>query len=546
MLKIEINNMKKYFGARLVLDIEELKIYKGDKIGLVGVNGAGKTTLLEIIARKLNHDSGSIWIKSDQGIKYISQLEEPDNKTIGGRYASIFQVDNQWNENMSGGEKTRFKLAEGFENQGSIMLIDEPTSNLDIEGIQLIINNIKEYGDTYLLVSHDRSLLDKVCNKILEIENGKAKIYKGNYSKYVELKKEEIRRQEFEYLEYIKERERLTALKKNIEDKSGSIKRPPKRMGNSEARLHKMGGQGAKKNLDSFAKSIKSRIEHLEVKEKPMEEGIIRIEIAESTKPHSKILVSGKKINKAYGDNIIFKDGEFQIENGSKTALIGPNGSGKTTLINMILKEEGIDISKNVRVGYFSQSLDILEKDKSILENVMKTSIHDENFARLILARLLFKGKKVYDKVNVLSGGERVKVSFAKMILDDINFLILDEPTNYLDISSLEVIEKLLKNYNGTILLVSHDRMFIENIADDLLIIENKKINYFDGNYKDYLAKKYKLGIDMDEKVVEEKKMILRTEISALIGELSLEMNEERKMELDRRYLEKLEELRKL
>ena len=543
---INIKDLKKYYGQRLLLDIDEIKINSGDKIGVVGVNGVGKTTLLEVIAGSIDFDSGDIYVNPKASLKYIAQLGEAENKIISGKYASIFNVPNQWRQSMSGGEKTRFKLAEGFENQGSLILIDEPTSNLDIGGIDLIINNFKEYGDTYLVVSHDRNLLDSVCNTILEIENGKVKLYKGNYSKYAELKNEEVNRQEFEYEEYVKEKKRLNNLKSNIADKSSSIKSPPKRMGNSEARLHKMGGQGSKKKLDSVAKSIESRIEHLEVKEKPKEQDLIKIKIMDSTKPHGKILVSGESINKSYGENVIFDNAKFNIFNGKKVALIGPNGSGKTTLINMIMNEEDIKLSKNVRIGYFSQSLDILDKNRTILDNVMDRSIHDENFARLILARLLFKGNKVYDKVEFLSGGDRVKVSFAKMILDDINILILDEPTNYLDIGSLDVIEKLLVNYNGTILLVSHDRRFIENVANDLLIIEENKIKHFQGNYKEYLDRKDNPNLDIREKEIEEKMDLLKTEISALIGEISLEKNKKRKMELDLRYQKKLRELKSL
>ena len=543
---INIKDLKKYYGQWLLLDIDEIKINSGDKIGVVGVNGVGKTTLLEVIAGSIDFDSGDIYVNPKASLKYIAQLGEAENKIISGKYASIFNVPNQWRQSMSGGEKTRFKLAEGFENQGSLILIDEPTSNLDIGGIDLIINNFKEYGDTYLVVSHDRNLLDSVCNTILEIENGKVKLYKGNYSKYAELKNEEVNRQEFEYEEYVKEKKRLNNLKSNIVDKSSSIKSPPKRMGNSEARLHKMGGQGSKKKLDSVAKSIESRIEHLEVKEKPKEQDLIKIKIMDSTKPHGKILVSGESINKSYGENVIFDNAKFNIFNGKKVALIGPNGSGKTTLINMIMNEEDIKLSKNVRIGYFSQSLDILDKNRTILDNVMDRSIHDENFARLILARLLFKGNKVYDKVEFLSGGERVKVSFAKMILDDINILILDEPTNYLDIGSLDVIEKLLVNYNGTILLVSHDRRFIENVANDLLIIEENKIKHFQGNYKEYLDRKDNPNLDIREKEIEEKMDLLKTEISALIGEISLEKNKKRKMELDLRYQKKLRELKSL
>lgn len=544
MIKINIRNMKKYYGNRLVLNIEELKIYEGDKIGIVGVNGVGKTTLLEIINKNIEYDSGDVFINKDANIKYISQLRGPNKKTISGKYASIFQIEDQWNINMSGGEKTRFKLAEGFESESNLMLIDEPTSNLDINGIELIINNFKQYRGTLLVVSHDRNFLDEICNKILEIEDGQCNIYNGNYSNYLELKEKEVKRKEFEYEEFLREKKRLTNLKRNINEKSAKVRTAPSRMGNSEARLHKMGGQENRKKLDNFAKSIQSRIDRLEIKEKPKEEDIIKIKILDSTKPYNKILVSGKNINKSYGENIIFKNANFDIYNGKKIALIGPNGSGKTTLVNMILNEEGIDISKNVRIGYFSQSMNILDENKTILENVMEKSIHNESFARLILARLLIKGDKVYENLEVLSGGERVKVSFAKMILEDINFLILDEPTNYLDINSLVVIEDLLINYDGTILLVSHDLRFIENIAEELLIIKNKKINSFKGNYREYVANKNKPKLNKKEN--KRQRMILEMEISLLLSKISTEESEDAKKRLDEKYKEKLEELRNL
>ncbi len=546
MMKINMKNIKKYYGTRLVLNIKELKVYEGDKIGVVGANGVGKTTLLEIINKNIDYDSGELFVDKNTSIKYIPQLGQPDKKRISGKYASIFQIESKWDTNMSGGEKTRFKLAEGFENSGSLMLVDEPTSNLDIDGIDLITNNFKTYINTFLVVSHDRNFLDTVCNKILEIEDGKCEIYNGNYSKYIELKEEEIARKEFEYEKFIKEKNRLTSLKRKVENRSARVKTTPSRMGNSEARLHKMGGQTNRANLDKFAKSIEKRIEHLEKKEKPVEQEVIKIKILESTKPYGKILISGKNINKAYGKNVIFDNANFSIGNGKKVALIGPNGSGKTTLINMILDSEYINIAKNVRIGYFSQSMDILDEEKTILENIMENCIHSESFARLILARLLIKGDKVHEKLKILSGGERVKVSFAKMILEDINFLILDEPTNYLDINSLEVIEKLLKNYDGTILLVSHDVRFIDNIAEELLIIDNKKIKNFKGSYKEYLMDNNKGKLNINEKEIEEKIMILETQISSLISQISIEENEEDKKELDKQYKLKLEELTNL
>lgn len=546
MIKLNIKNMKKYYGSRLLLNIEDLKVYEGEKIGIVGVNGVGKTSLLEIISGNLEYDGGELNIDTSKGLDYISQLGRPKETSIDGKYASVFHVDKLWNENMSGGEKTRFKLAEGFQREKGILLVDEPTSNLDIDGIKLIIENFKAYKGTLLVVSHDRTFLDEVCDKILEIEDGNVSLYSGNYSRYLDLKKEQIDRKAFEYQAYVKEKDRLLNLKRNVDEKSSRVKSTPGRMGNSEARLHKMGGQKNKKKLDNFSKSIDSRLERLEKKDKPKEEELIKVEILDSSKPHGKILISGERINKAYSNNIIFKNASFNIYNGKKVALIGPNGSGKTTLINMILKKDGISVSKNVKIGYFSQSMDILDDSKTILENVMDKSIHDENFARLILARLLIRGDKVYNNLSVLSGGERVKLSFAKMILEDINFLILDEPTNYLDISSLDVIEEILKNYNGSILFVSHDLRFIENIGQELLIVEDKKIKSFNGRYSEYIkSRSSKIPVGKIDSFKEDR-MILEMEISSLISRISMEEDLNEIEKLDEIYKEKLEILQTL
>ncbi len=531
MSEIKIVNLKKYYGVRLLLDIDELSIHSGEKIGIVGVNGVGKTTLLEMINGSESYDEGSIMIKKETNIAYVPQLGPPLNKDIGGKYASFFQTNTVYNDYMSGGEKTRFKLAVGFESEPDILLVDEPTSNLDIDGIELIIDNFKSFNKTILVISHDRHFLDEVCDKILEIRDTKCKLYNGNYSKYIELKEKELARNEFEYTQYIKEKERLTRLKYSYEEQSRGIGRTLKRMGNSEARLHKMGGQINKNKVDKLAKAVESRIEKLEVVEKPKEESVIRIKILDSTKPSSKILISAENLNKSFGEKIIFEDANFSIFNGRAVALIGPNGSGKTTLVNMILSNDGIVNSRAIKIGRFSQSLDILDKSKSILENVMDTSIHNEDFARLVLARLLIRGDKVHENLNILSGGERVKVSFAKIILSDINCLILDEPTNFLDISSLEVIEELLQNYEGTVLLVTHDVKLIDAVADELLIIKDRKLIRHLGNYSDYIESCTR---DNTPSTKSNQKMLLEIEISRIISELSLDISNERKDELEK------------
>lgn len=532
MLLIELSKVKKHYGDRLILDIEDLKIYLKDRIGIVGLNGAGKTTLIDILSRRAEPDQG--WVKIHGRYDYISQLEAPSYKNISKEMASKFRIANTWNDNMSGGEKTRFKLAQSLSKDSLILFADEPTSNLDIEAIQLLEERLLEYDGALVIISHDRDVLDKLCNKIIEIENGRIKTYNGGYTEYREQKEEEKERALFEYNEYVNEKKRLEGVIFETSKKSKSIKGPPKRMGNSEARLHKMGGQKAKASLDKKVKNLRKRVEHLEEKEKPLEPKKARLDIQESSKLHSKIVIEGKEINKKFDDKIIFEDAEFTIYNGNKIGLIGPNGCGKSTLVKMIIDHDPtIKIAPGAKIGYFSQDMSILDDDLSIIGNVMNTSIYSENFARLLLARLLFRRDSVYKKVGLLSGGEQVKVSFAKIILQDINLLVLDEPTNYLDIDSLEAVESTLKDYDKTLLLVSHDRRFISSIADHIMTIEDYKIHIFKGRYDEFLERD---NNTQGKEEIQKQIIVLETRLSEVIGKLSIESNKEKIEALDKEY----------
>ena len=541
MLIIECNKIKKFYGDRLILDIDKLNIYSEDRIGVVGINGAGKTTLINILSKRTEPDEG--WVRITGKTEYVSQLDEPKTNKISSEMASKFGVKTSWNENMSGGEKTRFKLAKALENESMLIFADEPTSNLDIEGIELMEKKLTEYNGALVIISHDRSLLDKLCNKIIEVENGKIKTYEGNFSDYVKLRLHDKQRAQFEYEEYVNEKKRLEGAIVTTKQKVKSVKRAPKRMGNSEARLHKMGGQKAKANLDRKVGNLEKRIENLDVKEKPKKSSKIKLDIMASD-IHSKIIIEGKKVNKSFGNKIIFKDAEFTIYNGSKVALIGPNGCGKSTLVKMITENDSsIKLSKGAKIGYFSQGMEILDSKLSIIDNVMESCIYSEDFARLLLARLLFKGDDIYKKVEVLSGGEQIKVSFAKILLQDINLLILDEPTNYLDINSLEVMEDTLKEYDRTILFVSHDRSLIDKVANKIMTIENYKIKIFNGTFKEFKEKKNrnKQNEDVNMQIV-----LLENRLSDIIGRLSMQLKNEELEALDKEYYEVLDKLNKL
>jgi macrolide transport system ATP-binding/permease protein len=542
MLLIEGNMIKKYFGDRLILDIEDLRIYSEDRIGIIGVNGAGKTTLINILSERLQPDEG--FVKTYGKCSYISQQEEPLNKSISKEIASKFGVESIYNENMSGGEKTRFKLADSLGTKSVLIFADEPTSNVDIDGIELMEKIFEKHKGALVLISHDRNFLDKLCNKILEIEDGRVRLYNGNYSDYSMQKRRNRERDQVEYEQYEKEKNRLYEVIDNSRQKVKAMKKAPIRMGNSEARLHKMGNQKAKANLERSVRNVEVRIEHLKIKKKPKMQQIIKLDIADSNKLHSKIIIEGKNINKTFGKKLIFKGAEFSIYNNSKIALLGPNGCGKSTLIKMILSsEDNIRISKNAKIGYFSQDMINLDKNLNIIENVLKSSIYNETFARILLGRLLLKGDDVYKPVSVLSGGERVKVSFTKMLLQDINLLILDEPTNYMDINSLKVIEEALSDYDRTVLFVSHDRSFVNSVADHIMTIEDYKIRMFNGNYGDYLDSKNK-SLDINEDEIEKQILILQNRLSEIIGRLSMPSRKEDIAALDKEYYEVLFKLK--
>ncbi|AGA68392.1 ATPase component of ABC transporters with duplicated ATPase domain [Desulfitobacterium dichloroeliminans LMG P-21439] len=536
--------MKKYFGDRLVIDIKKLSLYSEDRIGIVGINGAGKTTLLNLLSQKLQPDEG--WVKLYGQSSTISQLESPEQETINQEMASKFKIPMTYSEKLSGGEKTRFKLAVCLSQNSTMIFADEPTSNMDMEGIEQIEHYFAGYDGGLFLISHDRGLLDGLCNKILELEDGQIKIYPGNYRSYCEQKARERERAQFEYGQYVSEKKRLERVVIETSEKSKSIRKTPRRMGNSEARLHKMGNQKAKANLDRSKKSVETRIEQLEIKEKPNKIEKIKLDLADTQRLHSKVIIEGKKINKAFSSRVIFKEAGFQIENGAKVALIGPNGCGKSTLLKMIMKgEESIRIAPSARIGYFSQDLSVLEDQESIMDNVMAESIYPESFVRSLLARLLFKGDQVYKRVKVLSGGERVKASFAKILCQDYNLLVLDEPTNYLDINSLEVIEEALQNYDRSLLFVSHDRRFIRSVANSILNIEDHKLISFKGNYTEYLASRQKVT-DSGKEEVAKKIFVLQNRLSEVVGRISLPSKKDNREALDQEYDEILAELKRL
>lgn len=542
MLVLHARNIEKYYGDRQIIELDDLEVFTKDRIGIVGMNGAGKTTLLDMLAGALEPDGGTIERYTE--ISYIRQFGAGEGET-DPKVLKEFGIQNIEHETMSGGELTRLKLSRALGSAKGILFADEPTSNLDIKGIELLQSKLLQNEGAVILISHDRELLDAVCTRIIEIEDGKVKKYKGNYSEYRRLKELERKRQLFEYEQYASEKKRLESTLVEREIHATAIRKTPKRMGNSEARLHKRESTEIQKKLRQAVKSMETRLEKLEVKEKPKEEIEIKMELRRVENPVSKTLIRGRGIHIRFGKRGLLEDASFEINNGSKIALIGENGTGKTTLVKRIIQgHDTINWTQGVRIGYFDQQLEVLKTDKTILENVMETSIQREHIVRTILARLLFKREEVFKKVAVLSGGEKVKVAIAKLITSDVNLLILDEPTNYLDLLSTEALQSLLREYEGTVLMVSHDRRFIDQVATKLLVLENKKLTSFEGNYGQYQQwleerKKPDNNTEMEE-------LTLRMRLAQITSRLSIPSKGDNMEELDRQFKEITHKLREL
>ncbi|MDR3644716.1 MAG: ATP-binding cassette domain-containing protein, partial [Clostridia bacterium] len=330
-------------------------------------------------------------------------------------------------------------------------------------------------------------LLDRICNRIIEIEGGRVSFYDGSYSDYRLIKQAEIGRAESEYERYVKERARLEAALEDRKRLACSITKAPSRMGNSEARLHKGKIKEKQKKAERSAGMIRSRLEMLEPKAKPPEIPRIRPDFTLTDPPMNKIVTGSESLSFRYGEIILFDHAAFEVYGGSKTALVGPNGAGKTTLLRLIASGDArIHSVPKARIGEFRQDFGSLDPKKSVLGNAMDGSVQSEGAVRSVLARLLFRRDDVYKTAGILSGGEKIKLSLARLIVSGCNVLLLDEPTNYLDLDSIEAVESVLLGYEGTVLFVSHDRAFVNAVADRLLVIEGAKIGCFEGGLDEY------------------------------------------------------------
>lgn len=527
-------NISKSFGTDVVLSNVSFHINELEKVAIVGANGAGKSTLLKIIMQESIQDEGDVILSKGATIGYLSQHQElssdnsiydellsikkdiiqldqkirrmeQDMSHLSGtkleqaleQYSSFTHEFEQQNgyayrseiigvlkglgfdesdfnkktNQLSGGQKTRVSLGKLLLSKPDIILLDEPTNHLDIASIAWLENYLLNYNGAVVIVAHDRYFLNKIVSKVVEIEQGTATVFQGNYSDYAK-KKAELRtaklHQYYNQQQQIKHQEEVIAKLRSF-NREKSIKR---------------------------AESREKLLQKMDVMEKPLtQDSTMRIQLDPSVISGNDVLTV-ENISKRFDSLSLFQNLSFSIKRGEKVSIIGDNGTGKTTILKLItgvlpLDSGNITLGANVKIGYYDQEHQVLDMDKTIFDE-----IHDaypkltQTKIRNTLASFLFTEDDVFKRIKDLSGGERGRVSLAKLMLSEANFLILDEPTNHLDILSKEILEQAINNYTGTVLYVSHDRYFINQTASRILELTHCQLLNYIGNYDYYLEKK--------------------------------------------------------
>ncbi|UNC91593.1 ABC-F family ATP-binding cassette domain-containing protein [Candidatus Contubernalis alkaliaceticus] len=535
MAALNICGITKYYGSSLVIKDINLEISENEKVGLIGPNGAGKTTLFKIITGEEEHDEGYYVYGKDISVGYLRQTNELTQKItlyeqlksslkhlyclkeelvqleqemqreeiknnpqsldrVMERYSRQVNIfENQGGYTMenrirqvasglgftpedlerpvisfSGGEKTSLYLASLLLERHDLLLLDEPTNYLDSRAMEWLEDYLKSWPGALLVISHDRYFLDRVVNHIAALESRSLKRYKGNYSEYK-------KQYEVEGL----------SLQRTLKKQHSLIKK--------EEALIRTSGAGERDKRQ--ARSREKRLQRLEKVDQGPREKSISLSFEFSGRAGQEVVVF-QEVAKVFDGTALFKGASFTLKWGDKAALIGPNGSGKTTLLKMITgtlepSRGQVKIGPSVKISYFDQEQAQLNPAKTLLEDIMD---YYDSFtlteARSYLGRYLFKGDEVFKKIGDLSGGEKSRLVLARTALSQGNFLILDEPTNHLDIKGMTELEQALTLYQGTLLVVSHDRYFIDGLADKILEIENGKVGLYPFGYQEYLEHK--------------------------------------------------------
>jgi ATP-binding cassette subfamily F protein 3 len=505
---LTVSRLSKSFGGRVLFEDASLQVNRGDRIALIGPNGAGKTTLFSILLGLDEPDKGEVALERGVNVGFLPQESVPIREETVLQLATSF-AHNQGSEDhgsvaeepsvssefhqieakakrilkglgfretdfprltktMSGGWIMRAHLARLLVMEPELLLLDEPTNHLDLETLVWLQSYLRSYSGAILLISHDRSFLNALAEQIVDIDQRKLMSYRGNYDSYVTQRSAR--------------QEQILAAYKNQQ-------REIKRLQVFIDRF------GAKNTKASQAQSKRKQIDRMEKIEMPDSAAHVAFQFPQPQRGGRKV-IELVGINHSYGQNVVYRGIDYSVERNQRTVLVGPNGAGKSTLLKLLggvlpIQEGSRELGHNVQVGYGSQHrVDMLDLDRSVLEEANDCGQQvPEQTVRTILGAFLFRGDDVFKRVGVLSGGEKSRLVLAKLLLNPPNFLLLDEPTTHLDMASIEALIQALKQYQGTLLFISHDVYFIKSIATSVLHIRGGFLTFYPGNYDYYLEK---------------------------------------------------------
>lgn len=481
---LNIEHISKIYGEKKIFDDISYGIHEGDKIGIIGINGTGKTTLLKIIAGLEEADEGQIVKQNGLQITYLPQNPEFPEGEVVLRYVmkdKEYEAKNMLNKLgiydhdapiriLSGGQKKRVALAKALLHPADVLILDEPTNHLDNEMVTWLEEFLIKWKGAVIMVTHDRYFLDRVTNKILEISHGKVYGYEANYSKFLEMKAQR------EEMELASERKRQSVLRMELE--------------------------WAKRGCRARTTKQKARLERLEALKNgtaPIRDG--NVELESIGMRMGKKTVEFHHISKWYGENILIRDFDYIVLKNQRLGIIGPNGCGKSTLMKIVMgliqPDEGLmEIGDTIQIGYFSQEAEEMDLNQRVIDYIKDVADYVPTkdgriTASQMLERFLFDGTMQYTPIGKLSGGEKRRLYLCKVLMESPNVLILDEPTNDLDIPTLTILEDYLDSFQGIVITVSHDRYFLDNLVDRIFAFEgNGYLRQYEGGYTDYAEAK--------------------------------------------------------